>query len=239
MTADPANAGTVGLLLSGGLDSGILLGHLLGHDRRVRPFYVHSDVVWAKAELHAAQSLFGAMASHRLEPLIVFDMPLRDLYGQHWSISGLDTPRAGTADDAVYLPGRNLLLAIKPALWCAMHGIEELALATLASNPFSDATDAFFRDYESTIARATNRRVRLVQPFGRLGKQAVMRLGQGVPLELTFSCIAPVGDLQCGRCNKCEERQKAFRDAGTDDLTRYDRGHVATTTSTTDGAMNE
>ncbi len=68
-------------------------------------------------------------------------MPLHDLYGRHWSITGRDAPPSGTADDAVYLPGRNVLLAVKPALWCAMHGIGELALATLASNPFSDATD--------------------------------------------------------------------------------------------------
>ena len=30
----------IGLLLSGGLDSSILLGHLLAHGRRVQPFYI-------------------------------------------------------------------------------------------------------------------------------------------------------------------------------------------------------
>ena len=41
-----------------------------------------------------------------------------------------------------------------------------------------------------------------------------MALGRGLPLELTFSCISPLRGLHCGHCNKCAERQAAFRDAG-------------------------
>jgi 7-cyano-7-deazaguanine synthase len=48
-----------------------------------------------------------------------------------------------------------------------------------------------------------------------------MALGRDMPLELTFSCLAPVAGLHCGRCNKCAERQAAFRDAGIDDRTEY------------------
>ena len=38
-----------------------------------------------------------------------------------------------------------------------------------------------------------------------------MELGRDMPLELTFSCIDPRDGLHCGRCNKCAERQEAFR----------------------------
>jgi 7-cyano-7-deazaguanine synthase len=48
-----------------------------------------------------------------------------------------------------------------------------------------------------------------------------MELGRDCPLELTFSCIAPVDDLHCGVCNKCAERQTAFRLVNRRDLTRY------------------
>ena len=47
-----------------------------------------------------------------------------------------------------------------------------------------------------------------------------MRLGAGVPLELTLSCLAPREGLHCGRCNKCHERQAAFAAAGLADPTR-------------------
>jgi 7-cyano-7-deazaguanine synthase len=51
-----------------------------------------------------------------------------------------------------------------------------------------------------------------------------MRLGRDLPLELTFSCIRPVRDQHCGDCNKCAERQLAFRNAGLADRTPYARG---------------
>ena len=52
-------------------------------------------------------------------------------------------------------------------------------------------------------------------------KVEVMRLGRGLPLELTFSCIQPREEGHCGRCNKCAERQHAFREAQLSDPTRY------------------
>jgi 7-cyano-7-deazaguanine synthase len=221
MTVEFSNAGAVGLLLSGGLDSGILLAHL-AKNRRVRPFYVRCGLAWEEAELRAVRALLEALREKCLpEPLVILEMPLGDLYGDHWSVSGRDAPDAGSPEEAVYLPGRNALLTLKPALWCAMHGIEELALAVLASNPFADATDEFFREFAGAIERATGSRLRFTRPFARFHKQAVMELGQGLPLELTFSCIVPVGGLHCGRCNKCAERMLAFRSVGVDDPTLY------------------
>ena len=49
-----------------------------------------------------------------------------------------------------------------------------------------------------------------------------MALGAHQPLELTFSCLAPVGEIHCGRCNKCAERQAAFQAVGQPDRTSYD-----------------
>jgi len=49
----------------------------------------------------------------------------------------------------------------------------------------------------------------------------VLELGRGLALEHTFSCISPVGDDHCGRCNKCAERRRAFTALGIEDLTSY------------------
>nr|QRW40700.1 ExsB family transcriptional regulator [bacterium] len=201
----------VGLLASGGLDSCILLKHLLDAGRTVKPFYIRSGLCWQAAEQEALERFLDAVAVRRLEPLTVLDLPLEDVYGDHWSITGRDVPEAGTADEAVYLPGRNALLTIKAALWCQMHGIDELAIATLKSNPFEDASDSYFERLEAVLSGMGPRRVRLVRPFGGLEKRQVMELGRTLPLELTFSCIAPCGGAHCGRCNKCAERQEALR----------------------------
>lgn len=210
-----------GLLLSGGLDSGILLAHLLGQGQCVRPFYIRSHLVWEDAELGAVRYWLEAMARPRLQPLAILDLPLADVYAGHWSVTGREVPAAGTPDQAVYLPGRNALLVIKAALWCQLHGLEELALGVLGSNPFYDATDGFFGDLESLLNRAPHGRIRIRRPFARLDKRRVMELGRGLPLERTFSCIAPVGPLHCGRCNKCAERRAAFRLIDLEDRTAY------------------
>jgi 7-cyano-7-deazaguanine synthase len=222
----------IGLLLSGGLDSGILLGHLLQSGRAVQPFYVRGGLRWEADELSAVRRLLAALArptltEGKLAELVVLDMPVADLYRDHWSVTGRGVPDADTPDEAVFLPGRNALVILKPALWCQVHGIEELALAPLVTNPFPDATAAFFDLFERTLTQAAQqpngiaRPLRIVRPFGHLHKREVMQLGRDMPLELTFSCIDPVRGLHCGRCNKCAERKQAFMDVGMEDRTRY------------------
>jgi 7-cyano-7-deazaguanine synthase len=49
----------------------------------------------------------------------------------------------------------------------------------------------------------------------------VIRRARELPLEHTFSCIAPIEGRHCGRCNKCAERRRAFAAAGVDDPTEY------------------
>ena len=187
----------------------------------MQPFYVRCGLVWEGKELRALRAFLRAVAAPGLEELVVFDLPLDDLYGNHWSINGRDVPDAESPDNAVYLPGRNALLGLKPALWCGMHGIGRLALATLAGNPFPDATDEFFHDFAAVLERATGSSLAIEHPFATLSKADVVRLGQGLPLELTFSCIATGDGIHCGHCNKCAERRRAFAKAGVEDPTHY------------------
>jgi len=216
-----SQAEVVGVLASGGLDSSILIGNLLRRGRRVQPFYIRTGVVWQTAELGGLERFLAAIATEGLSRLVVLDLPLADLYAGHWSLTGVQTPAADSPDEAVFLPGRNALLLVKPAVWCQLHGINELAIAPLGTSPFDDASAGFLRDFEAAINRGSSSRVRLVRPFGEMTKQQVMALGRDLPLELTFLCIAPVKGLHCGGCNKCAERRGAFKDAGIGDRTTY------------------
>ena len=211
----------VAVLFSGGLDSAILLAHLLARSRRVRPLFVECQWHWQAEELRWARRFLQAIRTPDLEELVVLRMPMADLFDDHWSITGQGVPRADEPDENVYLPGHNPLLLIKAQIWCRLHGVGELAIGALASNPFADSTDAFFLDFEAAMDRAISGHVRLVRPFATMSKREVMRLGQGMPLELTFSCLSPAGGRHCGACNKCAERQKAFVEAGLPDPTHY------------------
>jgi 7-cyano-7-deazaguanine synthase len=211
----------IGVLASGGLDSSILIKCLLDADQRVKPFYIRSGLYWQAQEERSLKHYLDAVARWELEPLTVLELPVADLYGDHWSVTGRNVPGADTPDEAVYLPGRNALLAIKAALWCQMHNVGVLAVATLESNPFDDASASFFHHLRLAISAMQSRPFRLTRPFAGLAKQQVMELGRTFPLELTFSCIAPRNGLHCGRCNKCSERQAAFRLSGILDGTHY------------------
>src|SRR4051794_19239045 len=118
----------VGVLLSGGLDSSILLGSLLKNGWRVRPFYVRCGLCWEADEQRAVERYLCAIAKPRLEPLVTFDLPIADVYGSHWSITGRDVPTFDSPDEAVFLPGRNTMLIVKAAIWCQLHQINDLVL---------------------------------------------------------------------------------------------------------------
>jgi 7-cyano-7-deazaguanine synthase len=212
---------TIGVLVSGGLDSAILVAHLLDQGESVQPFYIDCKLSWQPVELAALQKYLVAIGSNRLAPLVKLELPLSDLYGGHWSLTGQQIPGAATPDEAVYLPGRNLLLIIKTALWCQMHRIGRLALGVLGSNPFDDATPEFFAGLENVLARLGQPPLKIERPFGQMHKKEVMQIGRSFPLGLSFSCIDPVGELHCGRCNKCAERQAAFRMVEMTDPTKY------------------
>ena len=116
-----ASPNTIGVLASGGLDSSILVAHLLGQGNRVQPFYIRKGLYWQEHELAGLQTFLRAIATPNLPELVVLDLPLADLYSGHWSLTGQDTPAHDSPDEAVYLPGRNALLLVKPAVWCQLH----------------------------------------------------------------------------------------------------------------------
>jgi 7-cyano-7-deazaguanine synthase len=225
-TADHPFPSSLAVLISGGLDSAILLGEALRSCTAVHPLYVRNGLSWETLELQHLRRYLEAVHTSVLRPLTILEMPVADLYGGHWSITGRDVPDADSADEAVFLPGRNVLLLSKTILWCHLHGVPAVALAPLASNPFPDATPAFFAAYEKVVNQAVEGSVRVLRPYLGLAKPEVMRRGRDLPLALTFSCIHPVGSRHCGACNKCAERRRAFADAGMTDPTAYDRESV-------------
>lgn len=209
------------VLVSGGLDSAVLVAEALSQHPAVWPLYVRFGLFWEKAELHHLHRFLDALRTASLRALTVLEMPVADLYAEHWSLTGTGVPEAGTPDAAVYLPGRNVLLLAKAMLWCHLHNIPALALAPLERNPFPDATPEFFDAYEAIVNQAIGGAVRVVQPYRALHKEAVIQRGRHLPLQWTFSCMRPRDDRHCGRCNKCAERRDAFARAGCPDPTAY------------------
>jgi len=212
---------SLAVLVSGGLDSAVLLGDY-AHRHHILPIYIRNGLRWEKTELYWLRRFLAATAAARIAPLVVLDLPMQDVYDGHWSLRGA-VPNARSDDREVYLPGRNIILLTKAVLLCLNMGVRRIALGPLGRNPFPDSRPAFFRQMERAFALAFRWRGKILAPYLSLTKPAVIQKGLalGLPLELTFSCLQPRGRRHCGRCNKCAERQRAFRAAGVADPTRY------------------
>ncbi len=218
----PMPSQRVAVLCSGGVDSSVLAATYARQGATVYPIYIRCGLRWEADEARAVQEFCAACQLEGLHAPVLLDMPAGDLYGSHWSVDdSRPAPAQGTTASAVYLPGRNLLLLAKAAVWCTFHDVHTLATAPLSGNPFADATPAFYRAVEHCVREGLRWSLYVVTPFLGMSKADVIRLGKDLPLHLTLSCLTPTDGLHCGCCNKCEERRIAFRAAGVPDSTMY------------------
>ena len=211
-----------GVLFSAGLDSAVLAA-AEARDDAVEAMYVSCGLAWEAEELAAVDRLMATAAFAKVTSVAHLTFTARDLYPPtHWALTG-HPPAFDTPDEDVYLTGRNVMLVSKAAIYCAQHGLHRIALATLANNPFPDATPQFFDTIGHALSLGLNHEIIVATPFTSLHKRDVVRLGVelGVPLELTLSCMNPQHGRHCGVCSKCRERRDAFREASVEDRTEY------------------
>jgi 7-cyano-7-deazaguanine synthase len=214
------------VLLSGGLDSAVLLAEeaVAGG---VQPIYVSVGLSWESAERRAIDSFLAAAPLPPMPPVASLTVDMTDVYpATHWARTG-HPPAYDTPDEDVYLPGRNVILFSKAAVFCAAAGIPRLVTGTLNGNPFPDATPAFRQTMAAALSIGLAHPLEIDAPYAELSKAEIVRRGQraGLPFELTLSCMDPQPGLDrprhCGRCSKCRERHDAFVEAAVTDPTDY------------------
>jgi 7-cyano-7-deazaguanine synthase len=216
------------VLLSGGLDSAVLVAEEATR-AAVQPIYVSAGLAWETAERDAVARLLAdpSMASRAL-PLVSLAVDMTDVYSRaHWAVRG-EPPGYHTPDEDVYLPGRNVILFSKAAIFCAAAAISRIAIGTLDGNPFPDATPAFRTALADALSLGLAHPIEIAAPYASVHKSDVIRRGQllQVPMQLTLSCMKPrvrpgQMPIHCGLCSKCRERHDAFVEAGVQDHTDY------------------
>jgi 7-cyano-7-deazaguanine synthase len=197
----------------------------LARTATVFPVYVEAGLAWEDHEKQALAAYLDSLANQNVQPLTTLEMPVRSLYGKHWSTTGENVPNREAPDIDVYLPGRNVLLIGLTSVWCALHDVHTIAIGSLDDNPFPDATPQFFDDYARVLSSSLAHAIKVIAPYRRRHKSEIIAQFPELALELTLTCMAPrviEGSLvHCGACNKCEERRRAFSAAAVDDKTYY------------------
>ncbi len=224
---DPAQkTESVIVLVSGGIESSVLLFDCLTRYDSVIPMYIQNHLRWEEVELFWLKKFLRNIKSSKLESLKTLDLTMRDLYEGHWSITGIRTPDSKSKDEAVYLPGRNIVFFCKAAIYAALHGISSIEIGILKGNPFSDSSKSFFTKMADVLSLGLSFGLTIKAPFSKMKKEEVIEIGKKLPLEYTFSCVNPKGYEHCGDCNKCTERKKAFFAAGLPDRTKYKKSGI-------------
>lgn len=122
------------------------------------------------------------------------------------------------------VPFRNgIMLSIAAGL-AESHNLDEVYIANHFGDHalYPDCRSSFVRPMLEAIEQGTTNSVKLRAPYTHLSKGDIARIGAklGIDYSETWSCYQG-GEVQCGQCTTCRERQDAMREAGIVDPTPY------------------
>lgn len=215
------------LSLSGGLDSAVLLWHLLEEGHQVRCLSVDYGQRHRK-ELETARKL---VEMRKVEHQIANLSRLRFLFAGSSQTSNIDVPEGHYADASMRItvvPNRNMVFLSLAGAWAMATESDAVAYAAhVGDHPiYWDCRPAFTEQIEDIFRLAESKPLKLLRPFiypTPMDKTAIVKLGDqlGVPFRQTWSCYVG-GQLHCGKCGTCRERREAFKKAGITDPIAYE-----------------
>ena len=217
MTEDPH---TAVVLISGGLDSTVLLHHVIRSLRRspVHALSFHYGQRHVK-ELECArwQASAAGAAAHRVIDISCIGEWLKEattLLSGGAPVPDLkDLNESQLAQPPTYVPNRNMMLLSMAAAYAEAQGIRDVFYGAQAQDEYGywDCTAAFLERINHVLALNRNRRVAVQAPFVDMKKAETLRLGVslGVDFARTWSCYRG-SEIACGTCPTCIEREEAF-----------------------------
>lgn len=233
--SDENGAGVV--LVSGGLDSSVLLHHVV-RNLRCNPVYALSfdygqrhakELVCAKAQTEiAGKAGAGAPLVHRVIDIAFMGGLLKQgstLIAGGGPVPDLTALNAqDLAQPPTYVPNRNMMLLSIAAAFAEAHGVANVYYGAQAQDEYGywDCTEAFLDRINHVLTLNRREAVAIHAPFVRMKKSEIVRLGisLGVDFAATWSCYRG-GEHACGTCPTCVERLNAFRQAQADDPLVY------------------
>lgn len=212
------------ILLSGGLDSTVMLAQALQQGREC--FALSFDYGQRhKIELNAAKRI--AAFYHVPHRTITIDPASFD---KSSLVTSLAVPKDRTAQQIsnggipnTYVPARNTLFLAYAVGQAEILEAGEIHVGfnAMDHNPYPDCRPEFLQAFQSVVNLATKQGVegrapRLMTPLIDLNKTEIFRLGMSLnaPTHLSFSCYDPtIEGTPCQRCDACILREAALKEA--------------------------
>ena len=212
------------LIYSGGLDSTVLLYHLLAEGYTVSTLSVNYGQRHQCELEHAARICRRTHVPHQIADLSSIQPLL--------SGSSLTSPEIAVAEGhyteatmkSTVVPNRNMILLSIATGYALSSGAEQVAYAAHSGDHaiYPDCRNEFADAMAEAIRLCDWKTVKLTRPFVNWTKTDIVRRGAElkVPFEQTWSCYKG-NTVHCGRCGTCIERREAFDRASLDDPTTY------------------
>ncbi|MFP4501343.1 MAG: 7-cyano-7-deazaguanine synthase QueC [Candidatus Hydrogenedentota bacterium] len=221
-----ANPGAV-VLLSGGVDSSVLLHHVVKNLARA-PVHVlsfhYGQRHHRELDCARAQAVAVGAAEHRvidisfLGPLLAPGSALIDGGGDVPDLAGLSETEL--QQPPTYVPNRNMMLLSMAAAYAEANGFADVFYGAQAQDEYGywDCTAVFLDRLNHLLALNRGTRITIHAPFITKPKAETVRLGLelGVDFAQTWSCYRG-GEQPCGTCPTCVERRNAFAACGVKD----------------------
>jgi len=190
----------VTVLLSGGIDSSVLLAWCKNQEIECQPLFLDYGQVTAPREFNAAEKISEKMG-FTLEKVTIPD------------VSSLTKNQITDPSNSrnPYYPNRNLLLLTLGSLHAYENknqGVGIGAIRAMGSTPFPDLSQIFFDEFTTLVETSLNYKLAILTPFIDLTKIEVVKIGRNlhVPFELTYSCLTN-SDRPCEYCESCISRK--------------------------------
>jgi len=212
------------ILLSGGMDSGVLLAWASRRYHKVHALSFDYGSKHAAKELAMAEDL--ALAYHA--PFIKVDLPfMNELFSSSLLQSGDAIPEGSYAQVnmlSTVVPFRNGIMLSIAIGYAENLKIDTVLIAAHAGDHpvYPDCRRSFMDAMDQAASLGTYAGVRVKAPFVDLTKEALAQLGRSLGFDFarTWSCYKG-GEMHCGLCATCVERKAALGFAQGLDPTRY------------------
>jgi len=212
------------LSYSGGLDSTVLLYHLLDQGDQV--FCL--NFTYGARHNEEERACARAQCEKLNVPFVDIDLPfISKLYKSSLLKGGSDLPTGDYDAENMrqtVVPGRNTILMSIAIGFAESHEAQRIAIANHADDhgTYPDTRPEWVSAMALTAWHGTYQRVGLYAPFTHMSKAEICQTGHrlGVPFAETWTCYAG-GAHHCGDCSSCHSRKEAFQAAGLSDPTRY------------------
>ncbi len=223
-------------LLSGGMDSTVLLTYLLrsGHEVWSLSFdYSQRHNRELGAATQVAQVLEEFDNYHGNHIVDMLDIGCELLKGSSQTSDDIEVPHGHYAAEnmkSTVVPNRNMILLALAVGYAVSIKAEYVAYGAHAGDHaiYPDCRPEFTAALAGVIALCDYNPPKLYAPFIHLTKSDLVVLGhkQSAPLADTYSCYEGLYK-HCGLCGTCQERKEAFVLAGVSDPTNYaDRSYT-------------